>query len=114
MFESALQMVSDFPEAYKGQKEFAFIKAAPGHLGRDARRRTASPATIITVARRRGREWFVGSITGWKPNEMDLPFEFLGRGDFVAEIYSDAADAKRIRHTPSTRRSASPRRPCSR
>ena len=51
------------------------------------------PGDYITVARRRGREWFVGSITGWKPNELDVPLEFLGRGDFVAEIYSDAADA---------------------
>jgi alpha-glucosidase len=51
------------------------------------------PGDYITVARRRGREWFVGSITGWHPNELDVSLEFLGRGDFIAEIYSDAADA---------------------
>jgi alpha-glucosidase len=35
----------------------------------------------------------VGSITGSHPSEVDLPLEFLGRGDFIAEIYSDAPDA---------------------
>ena len=70
------------------------------------------PGDYITVARRRGREWFVGSITGWKPNELDVPLEFLGRGDFVAEIYSDAPDAddESDPHRRS-KRSASPRRP---
>jgi alpha-glucosidase len=92
IFESALQMVSDFPEAYKGQKEFAFIKAVPA-IWDETRVVNGKPGDYITVARRRGREWFVGSITGWKPNELEVPLEFLGRGDFIAEIYSDAADA---------------------
>lgn len=35
----------------------------------------------------------MGSITGWHPNEVDLPLEFLGRGDFIAQIYADAPDA---------------------
>ena len=51
------------------------------------------PGEYISVARRRGREWFVGNISSWKAREIDLPLEFLGRGNFVAEIYSDGADA---------------------
>src|SRR4051794_77689 len=92
IFESALQMVADFPEAYKGQKEFAFIKAVPA-IWDETHVVNGKPGDFITVARRRGRDWFVGSITGWKPNELEVPLEFLGRGDFVAEIYSDASDA---------------------
>ena len=34
-----------------------------------------------------------GSITGWRPTELDIPLEFLGRGEYIAEIYSDAPDA---------------------
>ena len=92
IFESGLQMVSDYPEAYKGQPEFAFVKAAPATWD-ETRVVGGKPGDYITVARRRGREWFVGSITGWSGKEVDLPLEFLGRGDFVAEIYSDAPDA---------------------
>jgi alpha-glucosidase len=92
IFESGLQMVSDYPEIYKGQPEFAFVKAAPATWD-ETRVVGGRPGDYITVARRRGREWFVGSITGWQGKEVDLPLEFLGRGEFVAEIYSDAPDA---------------------
>ena len=35
VFESELQMVSDSPDAYTGQKELDFLKAVPRELGRD-------------------------------------------------------------------------------
>jgi alpha-glucosidase len=92
VFESGLQMVSDYPEIYKGQKDFDFIKAAPANWD-ETRVVGGRPGEYITVARRHGREWFVGSITGWQPREVDLPLEFLGRGEFIADIYSDAPDA---------------------
>jgi alpha-glucosidase len=47
----------------------------------------------ITIARRRGNEWFVGSITDWSARELDVPLDFLGDGEYIAEIYADAADA---------------------
>ncbi len=99
VFESAFQMVSDYPEAYQGQNDFEFIKAAPA-VWDETRVVSGRPGDSITVARRHGREWFVGSITGWRPNEVDLPLEFLGRGDFIAQIYADAPDADvNPRHT---------------
>jgi len=92
IFESAFQMASDYPEAYQGQPDFEFIKAAPTAWD-ETHVVNGKPGDYITVARRRGREWFIGSITGWHPNELDIPLEFLGRGDFLAEVYADAADA---------------------
>jgi alpha-glucosidase len=99
VFESGFQMVADYPEAYRGQRDFEFIKAAPAAWD-ETRVLGGSPGDYISVARRSGREWFVGSITGWRPREIDMPLEFLGRGEFIAEIYSDAADADvNARHT---------------
>jgi len=92
IFESAFQMASDYPEAYKGQPDFEFIKAAPT-VWDETHVVNGKPGDYITVARRHGRDWFIGSITGWHPNELDIPLEFLGRGDFVAEVYADAGDA---------------------
>jgi alpha-glucosidase len=92
IFESAFQMASDYPEAYQGQPDFEFIKAAPT-VWDETHVVNGKPGDFITVARRRGREWFIGSITGWHPNELDISLEFLGRGEFVAEVYADAADA---------------------
>jgi alpha-glucosidase len=92
IFESPFQMVADYPEAYKDQKDFEFIKAAPT-VWDETRVIGGKPGEYIAVARRRGREWFVGAITGAQPREIDLPMEFLGRGAFTADIYADAADA---------------------
>jgi len=92
VFESAFQMVSDYPEIYKGQKETEFIRAVPS-VWDETHVVSGRPGDSISVARRRGREWYVGSITGWHPNEADLPLEFLGKGEFIAQIYSDAPDA---------------------
>jgi alpha-glucosidase len=93
VFESGLQMVSDYPEAYKGQKEFDFIRAVPA-IWDETHVVSGRPGDSITVARRQGKEWYVGSITGWHTKDLDVPLEFLGRGNYIAEIYSDAPDAE--------------------
>jgi alpha-glucosidase len=92
VFESGLQMVSDYPEAYQGQKDFDFIRAVP-NVWDETRVVTGRPGEYVSIARRRGRDWYLGSITGWRANDLEIPLEFLGKGDFIAEIYSDAADA---------------------
>jgi len=92
VFESAFQMVSDYPEAYAGQTGLEYIREVPATWDQ-TQVVGGRPGEYITVARRHGREWYVGSITGWHANEPDIPLEFLGRGEFIAEIYSDAADA---------------------
>lgn len=82
----------DHPGAYRGEKELAFLSAVPAswdetHVldGRVGER--------ITVARRRGPEWFIGSLTDWNEREVEIPLEFLAAGPYVAEIYADAPDA---------------------
>jgi alpha-glucosidase len=92
IFESALQMLSDYPGAYRGQKELEFLRQVPA-VWDETHVVGGRPERYISIARRHGRDWFVGSITGWEPREIDLPLEFLGRGEFVAEIWSDAPDA---------------------
>ncbi len=107
IFESPFQMVADYPEAYKDQPDFDFIKAAPT-VWDETRVIGGRPGEYIAVARRHGSEWFVGTITGSEAREIDLPLEFLGRGTFVADLYSDAPDAAsnpkhtNIEHKPVT------------
>ena len=92
VFESPLQMVADHPAAYDGQKELEFLKAVPTTWD-ETRVLNGRPPKFITIARRSGREWYVGSITNWDPREFDLPLGFLGAGAYKAEIYSDGPDA---------------------
>jgi alpha-glucosidase len=95
IYLAPFQMVADAPQAYEGQAEFQFIKDVPATWD-ETRGLQGHPAETITVARRKGREWFVGSITNWSPRDVAIPLKFLGAGKYTAEIYRDAADADQM------------------
>jgi alpha-glucosidase len=92
VLESELQVVSDSPAVYDGQKELEFLRAVPASWD-ETRVLNGVPPEYITVARRRGNEWFIGSITDWNARELDLPLNFLGSGAYDAEIYADGPNA---------------------
>jgi alpha-glucosidase len=92
VFESPFEMVSDYPEAYEGQKELAFLSAVPSSWD-ETRVLNGKVGDYITIGRRHGKEWYVGSIAGSHGADLDIPLEFLPPGDFIAEVYSDAPDA---------------------
>jgi alpha-glucosidase len=92
VLESPLMMVSDFPEHYAGQHDFEFIKQVPVTWD-EVRVLNGRPMENITVARRSGKDWYVGSITNWDARAAEVPLSFLGEGKYVAEIYADAPDA---------------------
>jgi len=37
--------------------------------------------------------WYIGSMTDWSERELEIPLNFLNKGDYQAVIYSDAKDA---------------------
>ncbi len=47
----------------------------------------------IVLARRSGKDWYVGSLTDWDARDVKVPLDFLGDGKYVAEIYDDAPNA---------------------
>ncbi len=92
IYEAPFQMVSDTPKAYEDQPSFDFIKHAPATWD-ETKVLNGEPGQFITMARRKGDEWFLGSMTDWSPREFELPLSFLGPGRYTAEIYADAPDA---------------------
>lgn len=92
VYESPYQMVSDQPDAYKDQPAFKFIKDAPATWD-ETHILNGEPGEFITVARRHGNEWYLGSMTNWNRRQIDLPLSFLGAGSYRAEIYADSDDA---------------------
>ena len=45
----------------------------------------------VTIARCRGRDWYVGTMNARFPQKLDIPLAFLDKGQaYVAHIYSDA------------------------
>lgn len=91
VYEDALPMIVDYPDAYKGQDGFKFICDVPttwdethvldGAVGRR-----------LTIARRKGRDWYIGSMAGDAPVRAELPLSFLAPGiAYEAETWSDDA-----------------------
>jgi len=102
VFESELEMVSDYPEHYAGQKEFDFIKRVPCTWD-EVHAIGGEPMQWIALARRSENDWYVGSLTNWEERDVKVPLSFLGEGKYVAEIYADAPDsAQEATHTVLT------------
>ncbi len=87
-----IQMVSDAPSAYAGQPAFQFIRDVPVTWD-ETRVVNGFPAKYVTIARRNGKDWYLGSITNWDARDLNVPLSFLGDGQYTAEIYQDGTDA---------------------
>jgi alpha-glucosidase len=92
VYQASSQMVSDWPRDYEGQPEFQFIKDVPATWD-ETRALNGVPAEYVTIARRSGNNWFLGTMCNWTPREIVVPLDFLGSGKYIAEIYADAPDA---------------------
>ena len=49
----------------------------------------------ITLARRSGDVWYVGSMTDWNARDLDIDLGFLGEGHWTMEIFCDGINADR-------------------
>ncbi|MGB6193332.1 MAG: glycoside hydrolase family 97 protein [Terracidiphilus sp.] len=92
VFEEPLAMVSDAPSAYANQPSFKFIQDVPTAWD-ETRVLNGLPGEFVTIARRKDRAWYLGSLTDWTARDVRVPLNFLGGGRYKAEIYEDAADA---------------------
>lgn len=86
----------DRPSAYQGEPEIEFFDRVPtvwdetrvieGEIGR-----------YISIARRSGEDWFVGTITNGVPRKIRVPLTFLPAGrKFVAHFYENGRGAKDV------------------
>lgn len=95
VFDSPLNMLCDSPMNYMKEPVCTkFIAECPvvwdesvavnGEIGK-----------YITLARRSGNTWYVGSLTGWDRRELTLDLSFLGDGKWTMEIFKDGVNADR-------------------
>jgi alpha-glucosidase len=93
IYESPLQMLSDTPSNYtKEQETTDFIVNIPvvwdDIVGIDGK-----IGDYLLLARRSGKEWFIGAITDWTSRDMDLDLSFLPPGEYQIEIFQDGINA---------------------
>jgi len=91
VLENYLGMVCDYPDAYIGQPGFDFIQQVPTTWD-ETKVMDAKVGEWICIARRKGEQWFIGSITNSTSREINLHLDFLTSGESEATIYADATD----------------------
>ncbi|HWS56349.1 MAG TPA: glycoside hydrolase family 97 protein [Pyrinomonadaceae bacterium] len=92
VYDSPLQMVADHPGAYRGEPGAEFLRVVPASWD-ETRVVEGRIGEVILVARRRGREWFVGAMTDESARALRLPLGFLGRGAYRLTEYADGPGA---------------------
>jgi alpha-glucosidase len=96
VFESPLQMLADSPSNYLKEQECTdFISKVPV-VWDDIKVLEAKVGDYLLIARRSGKEWFIGGLTNWDPREFHLDLSFLEKGSYVIDIFQDGINADRF------------------
>lgn len=96
VFESPLQMLADSPSNYLREPEsMEFLAAVPSEWD-ETTVLDARIADYVLVARRSGRDWYVGAMTDWTARDLDVDFSFLPEGAFTMDAYQDGTNADRM------------------
>lgn len=92
VLESYIGMVCDYPSAYEGQPGFEFLQEVPTTWD-ETIVPDAEVGEYVTIARRKGADWYIGTITNKTARNITLSLGFLPEGKYTAELYADAPDA---------------------
>jgi alpha-glucosidase len=96
VYESPLQMLSDSPSNYLREPEIMeFLGPVPTEWD-ETKVLDAKIADYVVVARRNGRDWYVGAMNDWTARSLDIDFSFLPDGNFTMDAYQDGVNADRM------------------
>jgi len=95
VFEGPLSMVSDYPEIFDHLPEMEFIERVPT-VWDETKVVNGEPAKFVTIARRKGADWFLGAMTNWDARDVEIPLDFLSEGIYDAQVFADGADADNV------------------
>lgn len=91
VLENHMSMVCDEPQAYEGQPGFEFLKTVPT-VWDETVVPGAAVGEWVSIARRKGTDWYMGVINNSKERSVTIPLNFLPAGNYRATIYRDAVD----------------------
>jgi len=85
------------PEDYTDERDIEFFKYVPT-VWDETRYLSGALGKYISVARRKGDEWFIGNAAGPGDWQEEIPLDFLQPGKlYQADIWQDGADGKLIK-----------------
>jgi alpha-glucosidase len=95
VFDSPLGMMADVPSNYLREPDaLEFLTTVPTTWD-ETRALDAKLAEYALVARRNGKNWYLGAMSDWTPRDLVVDFSFLPEGTFTLDEYSDGINADR-------------------
>lgn len=95
VFESPLNMLCDSPSNYMAEPLCTKYIADCPVVWDESIAVNGEISKYITLARRSGDVWYVGSMTDWNARDLDIDLSFLGEGHWTMEIFCDGINADR-------------------
>jgi alpha-glucosidase len=96
VYEAPLQMLADSPSHYLREPEMMeFLKRVPT-VWDETRVLAAQLGDYVCIARRKGREWYIGGMTDWTSRTLEIDLSFLPAGRFQMATYEDGPNAERM------------------
>jgi alpha-glucosidase len=96
VYESPLQMLSDSPANYEREPEsLEFLRAIPSTWDETVPL-DGKISEYVVVARRNGKDWYVGAMTNWTERDIEIDLSFLPAGNFTMDAYQDGVNADRM------------------
>jgi len=96
IFESPLNMMCDSPTNYMAEQECTDFIAAVPTVWDETVALDGKVAEYVAMARRKGSVWYVGAMTGWDGQEMEIDLGFLPDGKYSMTVFMDGVNAHRI------------------
>lgn len=88
VFDSPFMVACDHPKNYYGQVGEEFLKQVKS-MWDDTKVLNGEIGKYITMARRNGEKWFVGSMNNSESRELEISLSFLPEGNFRMISFSD-------------------------
>ncbi|GAC1642901.1 MAG: glycoside hydrolase family 97 protein [Candidatus Acidiferrum sp.] len=96
VYESPLQMLSDSPSNYEREPEsLEFLRAVPSTWDETVPL-DGKISEYVVVARRSGKDWYVGAMSNWTARDVEIDFSFLPAGNFTIDSYQDGVNADKM------------------
>ncbi|HLK02818.1 MAG TPA: glycoside hydrolase family 97 protein [Candidatus Acidoferrum sp.] len=96
VYESPLQMLSDSPSNYEREPEsLEFLRAVPSTWD-ETLPLDGKISEYVAVARRSGKDWYVGAMSNWTARDLEIDLSFLPAGNFTIDAYQDGVNADKM------------------
>lgn len=96
VYDSPFMGVADSPDAYAGAEGVQFLREVPASWD-ETRVLDGAIGEHVAIARRSGRDWYLGAMSDEQARTLRLPLDFLGPGRWKATLYLDGDAPQRVR-----------------